>query len=283
VINPIDTPDFQRGSFAPSKLIGAFGAGTNVETVNLPANAETVLIIKGSQSLTSVVGVTTGSSYPVVQPLPGDNGFYLVFVAPGADPQVTITWGANAQWTWYVVADAGVRLIADLILEQMAGPGTGGSLAPSSGLFVGGYVQVGINRLFEPFRTDAIGRSYTIPGVPATDTGDGPPYELKYYAGVLNAGAGVTIIAAPGAGKRIRIFYAKCRTFSGSASTVAATFGGVVMILVASGTTASSSDLDTLIVPLTGIATDANTPVVYTSSAGNPGLIAVVIYTVETI
>ena len=279
----VDTSDWQRGTVAPQKLIGNFGAASNPERVTLPANAETLWVFcvgVVGMILQSVVGVTTGKPYPfAAMPLlfgAGANPIYVVPVSSAADMQVTITWAA-APAQWYVVADAGVRLVIDQVLQAILA--TAGLASPGVGLEMLG--TDGTNA--RVIATDKIGRQYGIPGVPATDTGDGPPYELKYYAGVLNAGAGVTIIAAPGAGKRIRIFYAKCRTFSGSASTVAATFGGVVMILVASGTTASSSDLDTLIVPLTGIATDANTPVVYTSSAGNPGLIAVVIYTVETI
>lgn len=107
-----DTPDYQRGVVAAQQLLGTISGGDS-GTFTIPANAQGLIVHApgGSvETLTSVVGATTGTYYPftaIAIPEGSSAGsIYAVFVIPALDDTVTITV-SDASDEWYVVADTG--------------------------------------------------------------------------------------------------------------------------------------------------------------------------------
>jgi hypothetical protein len=107
-----DTPDYQHGVVAAQELLGQI-AGGDSGTFTIPANAQGLIVHApgGSvETLTSVVGTTTGAYYPFTA-IPVAEGssagpLYAVFVVPALDDAVTITVSDSSD-PWYVVADTG--------------------------------------------------------------------------------------------------------------------------------------------------------------------------------
>lgn len=135
-----DTPDNQRGVVQPQVLLEVFLHPAGGGVVNLPPNCESLLLIGGGVFITSVIGTTSGRSYPIIQSseaLGAGGGFAICMVSPAADPAVTISF-ATTSTNLYVVADAGVRVVADMILQAMTIAALGGGIAPSAALMVGG-------------------------------------------------------------------------------------------------------------------------------------------------
>lgn len=109
-----DAPDYQRAVVAPQQLLGTISGGT-AGTFGLPANCEALIVHApgGSvETLTSVVGTTTGTYYPFVAlPIsPGSSAgsVYVATVVPALDAAVTITV-SDASNPWYVAADGSTR------------------------------------------------------------------------------------------------------------------------------------------------------------------------------
>jgi hypothetical protein len=278
-VTVVDTSDWQRGTVAPQKLIGNFGAASNPETVTLPANAETLWVFcvgVVGMILQSVVGVTTGKPYPfAAMPLlfgAGANPIYVVPVSSAADMQVTITWAA-APAQWYVVADAGVRLVIDQVLQAILA--TGGLASPGIGLEMLG--TDGTNA--RVIAVSQQGIAYAIPSAPDTATGDHPPNELLWATNTTAGSTTGTILPLPGVGKRYRLFYVELFASPAPTATtwIEATVNGNLFIVSGLITPAS---LDRAVLPLSGMPLDANTKI---------GLLApvavtyVVGYTLETV
>ena len=270
----VDTSDWQRGTVAPQKLIGNFGAASNPETVTLPANAETLWVFcvgVVGMILQSVVGVTTGKPYPfAAMPLlfgAGANPIYVVPVSSAADAQVTITWAA-APAQWYVVADAGVRLVIDQVLQSILA--TAGLASPGVGLEMLG--TDGTNA--RVVATDTIGRLYIVSTVPSTAAGVHPPYELLIANVNGVSGGSGTIIAAPGVGKRIRLFFISCECRNS---------GGIMAVGPPGGTyiTANNPAIGILDCKPSGIPMAENTALAWGCNVGADVCDATAVYTVE--
>jgi hypothetical protein len=106
---------------------------------SIPANTESLLIFTTGaalKTLSRVTGGTTGKNYPFtpyISPVGTDvNPIYVVPVAPAVDDTVTIAWGTTPTNPWYVVADAGVRMIVDSVLQGILG--AEGGVAPTNGI-----------------------------------------------------------------------------------------------------------------------------------------------------
>lgn len=144
-------------------------------------------------------------------------------------------------------------------------------------------VQIGGNDGFDlrALLLNTKGMPWAIPTVPNPFTGDHPPNEIQWASNSTGAGT-VAVVAAPGAGKRIRVFYgafwpdnAACSGYLLAAS-VAGSATYLSVGITPAGVTPSPAAL-----PLTGMACDANTAVNLTVTAGIA--IATVGYTIETI
>ena len=114
----------------------------------------------------------------------------------------------------------------------------------------------------------------------ADHAADRPPNELKYVS-VLAAAYPTTLIAAPGAGKRIRLFYLQAYALVNTANYyVVCTVNSANVYAILSEVPAGQT-LAPAVFPLTGLACDANTAVNIGGNAGTAGATAG--YTIETI
>lgn len=178
-MSAIGQPDYQRGVSSAQLLLASVPAGTDFVVVGVPPNAETLVVVLESRvagAECTCVGVTTGLDYPglivVGNAQTNDSISFFFDVTQVMDQQVRVTIPTASASSWFVYADAGVHLFADI-----------------SNL-----------RNFQ-------GMQYVVPSAPGTDTLDHPPNELQYTSAGLNGSA--ALVASPGAGKRIRLFSAQ--------------------------------------------------------------------------
>ena len=112
------TPDWQRGVVGAGKLLATIAAGTNTATVDVPPNAQTVLISYREfiiNPAVTVVGVTSGLSYPGIQRtwqsgLGGDPVF-LFSVLPALDAQVVVTWSGVLTVPTYIYSMTATEIV----------------------------------------------------------------------------------------------------------------------------------------------------------------------------
>jgi hypothetical protein len=148
-----------------------------------------------------------------------------------------------------------------------------GIAAPTVALQTGGQ---DVSGNMHPSRVDGIGEQFVVSAPPGSGGFNHPPNELK-YASTASLGSG-NLIAAPGAGNRIRVFYAWAANNGNGICLLDATLGGITIQLV--GTVYpnfGSCDFKP-----SGLALDANTAVTIITSSGqtiNGG----VVYTVESV
>lgn len=259
--------------------------GTGSVAVTLPANTETLVILvpqAGYDATIEVLGMTTGHEYPsTVLPVSAiEVAFFtgMANVAPPADASVTVTLGSAPTVTWYIVADAGVRLVTELTV-QSAMQASGASVPPDGIAVLG---SDGTDARF--LRTSQQGILYGVWSAPDTATGDHPPNELQ-IAQVVPSGTGITtLVAAPGTGKRLRVFYLKANIFS--------TSGGDAQLADTSGVTycyaqrtAGTGDLsidDLNLCGTSGLALTANAGLTGQVNVASTAFFSAV-YTVETV
>lgn len=272
-----DTPDWQSGVYSPQQLLGAFPGSAATEVVTIPPNTESLIIVGVPTSATTsptVVGVTSSLDYLVSQvPTPAGTGISPVFLASALEPidsQVTIHWPGGVTGEWYVVADAGIRQILDLTLANILA--TAGDAATQLGLIVMGTDGTLARRLL----TNQQGKLQVVSTVPDIATGDHPTNELLAVQ-VINVATGTVVVAAPGAGKRLRVFDVLLSNSTAFAN-LTGTYGGNPIQFALTGATAAVTVKDTI--PLTGLALDTNTNLV--TSSGAVASVRV-LYTIETI
>jgi hypothetical protein len=172
----IDTPDYQRGVTSAQKLLATVGAGVTNVTVGVPPNAETIIVTIPASlhpQQCSVQGVTTGIEYPgtllLAAPATGGATTFFFDASQVMDEQLLITTTSLPTASWFVYADSGVHVVADLAKL-----------------------------------TNSIGQQYVIPTVPSTATGDHPPNELQTFA--AGFGSSGAVLNPPGGGKQYRLF-----------------------------------------------------------------------------
>ena len=246
----IDTPDYQRGVVSAQMLLATVPANTPNFTVTLPPNIETLVIVIGNGGQPGTIacaGVTTTVQYQGM-PLAGGttssaNVVWMFDVSAAIDTQVQLMLGQNVNVPWYVYADAGVHLTADI-----------GTLA---------------NQLGVPFN---------VPMVPAGGTLGHPPVELQSYSN-WGVATGTTILPAAGANHRYRIFYAQIQ--NESATAVAGLSDSIsTKNFVLSGAGSANINGVSDFKP-TGLALSTNAAVMVGTTAGNATINLV--YTVELV
>jgi hypothetical protein len=171
----VDTPDYQRGIVNAQVLLAEVVSGTGGVIIGIPPNAETLVICASAAdpALPEVVGRVSGIGYAgakaVSQNEQDASPNWFFDVSSVVDTTVEISFDRAVVATWYVYADAGVHIVADVSKNS-----------------------------------NAEGTQYVIGSVPSTSSGDHPPNEVLAI-GAFNAASGV-ILAAPGAGLRYRVF-----------------------------------------------------------------------------
>lgn len=271
----VDTPDYQYGVVSAQKLLATVPDTETSVTVGVPPNAETIVVLApGSLNPADFTckGATSGLDYPPVPYGPSETGANttsIVFdVSAAVDSSVTITYGFPAAFVWYVYSDSAAHVHTNAYLARTQNQA--GNAAPVDALQIGGTDGTDLRAI----RTDTNGQQFTVPAPPGTGTGDHPPVELS-TAYVYNGTGGNVLVAAPGAGKRIRLFFVQLiAAISGS---VAYLQNGAADRLYAYGTSQGM----TAKVPLAGIPVPANDSLVAHISSGN--VYCTVMYTIETV
>ena len=188
VLNP-GTPDNTRGYVSPQKLLATFGPTDQIKTVAVPNNAGSVWVLAPGVANTNtlfVSGATSAADYPAYQIIPvsstGNDSIWIIPTVEAIDGDLSFVWSSSPGHTWYVVSDASSRWSV-------------AALMGSSG---------------QAIATDSGGEQFVVPTAPGANPGDHPANELVIYPfnGSLTT-APSTLAAAPGVGKRYRIFYGK--------------------------------------------------------------------------
>lgn len=174
----IDTPDFQRGVASAQILLAKESSPSTTVIVGIPPNAETIVVVfecNPSVAPGSAIafGVVSSINYPGVSTRPIGNGVqwvtYYFDVTNVIDEELELQVNNMTGAHWYVYADTGVHV-------------------------VGNYAPL----------VDTLGNQWIIPTIPGSGPGNHPPTELKNIGGDL--GGNGTLLAAPGAGVRYRLF-----------------------------------------------------------------------------
>lgn len=244
----IDTPDYQRGVVNAQKLVGEFPGTQKFATVDIPPNAETLVVTfqpGGVGENVTCQGVTTSIDYVGIVALPGSStvstASWFFDVSNAVDRQVSITLANAPGVFWYVYADAAPHLIADVSK-----------------------------------RTNAQGVQYVSPVAPSTAAGDHPPVELQTVTVTLTGNS--VVIPAPPAGQRLRLFHVAAGIFGGSGfCTVSPNEAGENLVTVGSGAPVSMSYAPS------GVVLAAATALQSAQAQGGTSWYVSVAYTVETV
>lgn len=244
----IDTPDFQTGVVSAQKLLASCAAGVTERAVYVPVNAETLIIVATEQnaiSSISVTGNTTGISCPLSSiSAPEGSGFsptWYADVSSVLDDAVTVSITFGVASAWYIYADSGVHMVSDT------------------------------NKAVNNQRVQ-----YTIPIPPDTASGDHPYNNLSFAHAYLTA-VGVAF-AAPGAGKRYRVFSAQGVQWSGTPfGYVQDSLSGQIFAMVG-----GNAQFPINFLPY-GLPLEDNAAVNYGMIAGNGAVLILLTYTIETI
>lgn len=164
-----DNPDFMSAvATAQQKLADVASPGISA-IVALPANCETVMVYAkngGSITINTVVGTTTGTTYPFTAFPSGSSGpafaLWTIAVAPSLDPSIHIIIAGGSGSSWAVISDQGIRQVIDTVLATTvrfngaASSGPGVPILGSDGSF------------WRDLLTDTFGRLFTMPGAATT-------------------------------------------------------------------------------------------------------------------
>lgn len=244
----IGTPDYTRGVVSAQKLLATVAAGTARVTVGVPPNAETLLVCCAngpSNGVLYVQGVTTlylyaGVLFPEQQHI--DTTTTWAFdVSSSMDEQVYVVFANAPTQEWFVYADAAVHVVGDASTLK-----------------------------------NQNGAMYVIPSVPSGGAGDHPPNELSCTSNTF-AAAG-TLIPAPGAGQRIRLFAAQLMNYGTAGAWRLYDSSDTVTYL-----TCAESRSAELAYPLTGVTLPTNNALYCTLVTGGGSCRAMATYTVETV
>lgn len=225
-VTNVGTPDWQRGTVGAGKILASLPSTTTTTRVDVPANAQTLVIVdKGGTSITALVvsGVSTNMEYPgMVRTFPaglGNGNLYLFTVLPGLDSQVDVQVSPGFLGQWYIYSMTATALIDVAELSGIVQPTwtvLNGVTVPTGG-WDGSHYEV--------FSCDSNGRQ--VPLVPTSSSG----------AVVLSA-TGVQVLAAKAAGHNY-LFGVDLTNTSGAAVAMSLTIGGVAITSVEVPTGAS--------------------------------------------
>lgn len=215
----------------------------------------------GSAGTVSLIGVQSGTNYGTV-----DIGAIIIPPTTHIVPGVTLNVNPQADQSYVLQEDAAHTSPWSAAIVPLQGIVNGGN----SGNLVGFPSQANVN--FQ-------GIPYFIPSIPDTAANDHPPNEMRYArpAGVN----GTAAIAAPGAGKRLRIFSVTMGSIDSSAvvtgSNLSESIGGTVFAIANGQNMVTTSYLPT------GIPLPNNAAVTIVSTSGTNLTVALILFSVETI
>jgi hypothetical protein len=244
----VDTPDNQRGVVSAQVLLGAFPANSRLQTIGIPPNTETLVVVVRSLGLTrptvQCTGLSTNMGYPAITSPSAQSGTASTFyfdVSATLDTEVTLSLDLiDGGDLWYAYADAGVHVVNDV-----------------------GKLQ------------NVYGAQYVVPIAPSTVTGDHPPVELQ-FAGSFGLNNGTVIVAQPLILQRLRVFSSTIMADSAGATAIIAEASDNHAFNLAFGESPS-----VMTAYPSGLALPGGTGIAVGTTSGTCS--AVVYYTVETI
>jgi hypothetical protein len=195
-------PNTSVTTSTPEALLDTVAGAVSSAVVAVPSGAQSLVLLdpSGNGTVPSVTGATSGNGYVVLQPTTNTSRWYVP-VDAAIDTSVTVTWLAAPSTTWYVIASIAPGPLVYLGAQQ------GNATSIGSGadcVLEGGLDQSFVQRarLIDTLRRPAV-----VLQAPSSATGDHPAVELQTAKLTAQTAAG-TLIAAPGAGKRLRLFEA---------------------------------------------------------------------------
>lgn len=272
-----DTPDNQVGVVNAQTPLAEVAGGTAEHTVEPPPNIETLVVVAKLASVhevPSAFGVTTGARYPVVEiatgELPEEWVACYCEVSSALDAQITIKWPEAPSTKWYIYGDAFGHVAIDPKVASAIGQA--GFATPK------GIVAVGVHTVGGLFGLNGNeqGTAYVISTIPDTASGDHPPHECLVASNLFSASG--ELVAAPGAGKRLRIYgWELCSTGSAVIAFLLdngapRTFGAVCGLGNVSGQ-----------LPAQGWPITTNAAIGLDLFSGTGDVVAIVYYSVETV
>lgn len=244
------SPDWQRGYYSAQKKLASVPANTIQTSVIVPPNAESIIVTcqnAGVGNELVCLGLTSAQYYASAKStkISGSAASVTWFFDTSAviDSTVELTWNTAPTFAWTVYADAATHLTADISKA-----------------------------------TDENGQMYVVSSAPSVLSGDHPANELL-FAQFGNAPSGSTVIAAPGAGNRLRLFYATASALT--AGQFINLSGSVSGKIVLAGIATNPLIPTTIDYKPTGVILGTNDALIMTT-AGGTGTCNVV-YTVETV
>ncbi|MGH2877781.1 MAG: hypothetical protein ACRDLV_16130 [Solirubrobacteraceae bacterium] len=244
----VDTPDHQQSTVSAQKLLAEGDDATQKLTVDIPPNAETLIVALSYGATSETITVTGGTSsilysggLIVGSPTSGFTETWVFDISAPVDDQVIVDLGVAPGARWYVYADSGVHIVTDLAS-----------------------------------RRDPSGSQFVVSIVPGTVPGYHPPDELQFTSSGPSASGDV--VAAPGAGKRLRIFaLTMCTTNAGLLGALGDGSTGYNLLF------AFGTGMISLTIPLTGVVLSADASLKFTLGSGSGIMYCTAVYTVETI
>ena len=165
--NPnVGTPDWQNGIVNAQLLLATVPGATLTKVVNVPPNAESIIVITYCATRpvpATVVGVASGYSYPTNfnYVIAGGNYYTFTFIDASTvvDSQVIVSIYPAVQGPWYIYSDAASHISYDPTMATLLQSNG----APYSGT---GVNLFGLNGgAVEPLLADASGHLLTIDAV----------------------------------------------------------------------------------------------------------------------
>lgn len=245
---PIDTPDYQRGIVNPQQALSVGHAGTGVADVAIPPNCEALIVVlvnPAAGDSVAVTGDTTGFSYPGIASFTNkayqSSRTWFFDVTNTLDAACTVHVVAANGGAWAVYADAGVHIVGD----------------------VARY-------------TNHNGSQYVVPTVPNVEAGDHPPNEIRWVSALMAASG--TVLSAPGAGQRYRVFEAFC--FPNATSVFGYLMDSISGAAFVPGSQQAAGHLG--FIPQ-GMPLSTNAAINYLLQGGSGNMYVQVLYTQETV
>jgi hypothetical protein len=280
-----DTPDWQVGVVTAQQGQWPIPSGTDAE-VNIAANTETMVIVAmvaDPAALPTIVGNQTGYTYSPQVLSYAVSGGYMVWlyvdVSSILEIDIKVTWGTATIGDWGYFLDNATHIEFDPNIA--AAWALIGMDIPTAGIgaIINAHGEAGL------ILASGDGTPYTIPVAPQLDSGDHPPTEILMATLVATA-VNADVLPAPGAGMRYRIFGVKMwletNTTGVEAIVVGTNADGTVYFTYTICDTISVL-VDTTMLPLSGTAMSANTPIQLGFLAGSEPVSVSVWYTQENV
>lgn len=197
----LNAPGTFLSTQTPEQLLATVAGGTSSVDVAIPAGAQSLVVIdpSGDGLELEVQGDQSGNGYVVIQTTVG-SARWISQIDTGKDSSASVRFASGApSAAWYVIASIAPSPLVYIGSEALSGASVGSS---AMNVLIGG---LDVSFLQRAAYIDTLRRLHFVPVPPGNGFNDHPSVELR--TGKLTAQtAPATIIGAPGAGQRTRLF-----------------------------------------------------------------------------